>query len=106
MDRHSSTYKITVHKRHCIWSTDSVKRAGPQHSWLWAPHHNAHNHLPHSVRHNPEHPREDQQRRGTPRLQAFVIRVNSQSSQVSPSLAASGALIGVLEVAGVLDPLI
>lgn len=42
----------------------------------------------------------------TPQLQGFVICMNNQASQVSPSLAASGPLIGVLEVAGVLDPLI
>lgn len=60
----------------------------------------------HLIRLSPEQPWGDQQQLGTPQLQAFVICVNSQSSQVSPSLAASGALIGVLEVAGVLDPLI
>lgn len=58
------------------------------------------------MRLSPEQPWGHQQQHGTLQLQAFVIRVNSQSSQVSPSLAASGALIGVLEVAGVLDPLI
>ena len=83
-----------------------MKRADPQHSWLWAAHHNAHNHLLRLIRHNPEHPGGGQQQRGPPQLQAFVMCVNSQSSQVSPSLAASGALGGVLEVAGVLDPLI
>lgn len=83
-----------------------MERAGPRHSWLWAAHHNAHNHLLRLIRHNPEHPGGGQQQRGPPQLQAFVMCVNSQSSQVSPSLAASGALGGVLEVAGVLDPLI
>ena len=83
-----------------------MERGGPQHSWLWAAHRNAHNHLFHLIRLDPEQPGGDQQQHGTPQLQAFVICVNSQSSQVAPSLAASGALIGVLEVAGVLDPLI
>lgn len=53
----------------------------------------------------PSTPEGSPQQRGAPQRQAFVPRVNSQSSQVSPSLAASGALVGVLEVAGVLDPL-
>lgn len=64
------------------------------------------NHMSQPINSNLQHPSRGQQPSRPPKLQAFVICVKSPVGQVAPSLAASGALSGVLEVAGVLDPIV
>lgn len=76
----------------------------PQHSWFQVPHQT----LP---RDPPMHVQEHNQpgTLGGPPTRALwhpaLSLVWSQSSQVAPTLAAFGALVGVLEAAGALDPL-